>query len=254
MRFGRASAAACLAFATAAEAKRCKNVKVQIVETFDFVQMMCVDESRPVERGDLSNGCAGAKRLAGDYDVWDDYTYLMGPPTDPRPAPTPLIQGQLIERLGRHRGRCSWVGDSANHCEGTMVIDHPDYGTGTITIMGQTPKPILSLLPTNPEIAFTISGGTGDFEGAYGSATPGFQYAMDPGCQVTGKTKFPFFPELGFPDLCFPFFATYPFDLHPLPPFAQGTQFGNYTLVPEAFRVIVYEASFSCSKQIDTEL
>jgi len=234
----------------------CKDVKIQIVETFDSITSMCMDTQR-TRNPDTSNGCAGAQRLAGDFDVWDDAIYLMAPPTDQPPESPCDVTGQLTQRLGTHRGRCAWVGDSANHCEGTMSIDHPDYGKGDISIMGQSPIPIGDFAPTNPDIRFTITGGTGDFEGAYGSVTPGLQYGFDPSFQVTGKTvfqypQFPNFPvlaELGFPD-----FATCPFPERGYPPFLpiidNTFPLPTYELVPEVFMIIVYEARFSCNKAV----
>jgi len=234
--------------------KACKDVKIQIVETFDSLTSICITDR---ELG--AGGCAGGPRLAGDYDTWDDETYLMGPVMDALPdvPESCAVTGQLVSKLGTHRGRCMWVGAEANHCEGSMTIDHPDYGTGDISIMGQAPIPIGDFAPTNPDIRFTISGGTGDFEGAYGSVTPGIQYGFDPDFMVSGKTPTPypgFIPDVEMGPLGFPDFATCPFAAYGYPPFLPLVdptfQAPVYNFVPEVFMVIVYEAQFSCNKAI----
>jgi len=143
---------------------------LRIVETFDFIALIS-------PTGNPFDG----SRSAGDYDVWEDYIYLQN---DPNPVnynlANPAYPGAVGERIGKHFGKCTFLNtDGAVHCEGSMYIDHPDIGKGSISIQGGAPIQINDFgTYLGGEIQFTVTGGTGTFLGIYGEVSPAIQPFM----------------------------------------------------------------------------
>ena len=158
--------------ATIPKTEPCGRTTLRFAETFNLLTAMLLNE----------NSALGGTRFAGDYDTWSDDLFVFEePPAETYGFGSFAAPAKLKRKVGRHYGRCAYVDSVTQQCEGTMYIDDNEIGHGSITIMGATPIPLGQFAPYNPEIEFTISGGTGDWVGAYGSVRPGvIPFMADP--------------------------------------------------------------------------
>jgi len=159
----------------------CGHQKITLLEAPTFIRDMKFAE----------NANATSLRTAGDYSVFqdniftweevvDDYNSYFKNMNPPFPLFTPfgLKAGKLVELAGEHRGSGNYIrnegaggpggigGFSPSTAVSDIKIDHPDYGSGTVKVFGYS--------DVFGEGVLSITGGTGDFEGAYGTIKPSY--------------------------------------------------------------------------------
>ena len=156
----------------------CGHKRFSILESPTFIKRM-----------KFENSSAAALHRAGDYDVYQDFFFTWEEITDPYngymmntiPAfptfvPFGLVVGKPLEIAGVHSGIVNFIRDETGQGPsalggGSNVIvaadikfNHTKYGHGTIKAWGYC--------DVFGEGEFSITGGTGDFEGAYGTIKP----------------------------------------------------------------------------------
>mmetsp|Transcript_886 Transcript_886/g.1171 ORF Transcript_886/g.1171 Transcript_886/m.1171 type:complete len:635 (+) Transcript_886:73-1977(+) len=157
----------------------CGHNKITLLEAPKFLKAMRFNDTDP----------NATLAYAGDYDAFQDEIFIFEELTDaynsyysatnpPYPFFTPLglKLGKLLEVAGEHRGTANYIRDqtmagpaslggfSPSTASSDIKIDHPMYGTGTIKAFGYAEN--------FGEGVLAITGGTGDFEGAYGTVKP----------------------------------------------------------------------------------
>lgn len=156
----------------------CGRKRINLIEPPTYIKQM-----------KFENASAASLHTAGDYDVFQDpiFTWVevtdqdnsyfkdMDPPLA-LVAPFGFIAAKLVDLAGEHRGTVHYIQDqtgggpsvvggfSPSVASSDIKIDHPDYGKGTIKVFGYSEN--------FGEGELAITGGTGDFVGAYGTVKP----------------------------------------------------------------------------------